>query len=49
MARLRSLRGYELHEMAKTGDAEKYLITVELGLQVDNEEGFGLAADLTTS
>jgi hypothetical protein len=49
MARVRVLRGFEVHDMAKTGDGEKYLLTYEAGLQVDNEAGFGLAADLTTS
>lgn len=48
-ARVRVLDGYQLHEMAKTGDGDKFMITYEAGLQVDNEAGFGLAADLTTS
>jgi hypothetical protein len=48
-ARIRVLRPFEIHEMAKTGDGEKFLMTYEAGLQIDNEKGFGLAADLTTS
>lgn len=49
MARVRRLRGFEIHEMGKTGDAEKFLLTHEAGLQVDNEAALGIAADLTTS
>jgi hypothetical protein len=48
-ARVRVLDGYTLHEMAKTGDGDKFMLTYEAGLQVDNEKAFGLAADLTTS
>lgn len=49
MARVRTVRPYEIHEMGKTGDGDKFLITHEFGLQVDNESAFGLAADLNTS
>lgn len=49
LARVRVLDGYKLSEMAKTGDGDKYMLTFEAGLQIDNEEGFGLVADLTTS
>lgn len=49
MARRRVLRPYQIQEMAKTGDAEKRMILIEEGLQVDNEAGHGIAADLTTS
>lgn len=47
LARVRVLDGYQLHEMAKTGDGDKYMLTYEAGLQVDNHLGFGLIADLT--
>lgn len=49
LARVRYLRPFEVHELAKTGDAEKRLLLVEYGLQIDQETGHGLAADLTTS
>lgn len=48
-ARARVLDGYMLHEMAKTGDGDKYMLTYEAGLQIDNEAAHGLAADLNTS
>ena len=48
-ARVRVLDGYTMHEMAKTGDGDKYMFTYEAGLQIDNEKAFGIAADLTTS
>lgn len=46
-ARIRVLDGYKMHEMAKTGDGDKFMFTYEAGLQIDNEKAFGLAADLT--
>jgi len=49
LARIRVARPHEIHEMGKTGDADKFLMTFEAGLQIDNEGGFGLAADLNTS
>jgi hypothetical protein len=49
MARRRILRPYRLQELAKTGDADKFMLTCEEGLQIDNEVGHGIAADLTTS
>jgi hypothetical protein len=48
-ARIRVFDSYKMHEMAKTGDADKYMFTMEAGLQIDNEKAFGLVADLTTS
>lgn len=48
-ARVRVLDGYQMHEMAKTGDGDKFMLTYEAGLQVDNEKAFGIAADLSTS
>ena len=49
LARRRILRPYKLTPLAKTGDADKYMLTIEEGLQIDNEKGHGIAADLTTS
>ena len=49
LARIRQLRPYQAQEMARTGDAVKMLFIREWGLQVDNEAGLGLAADLNTS
>lgn len=43
------LRPFEQVELAKTGDAQKRMITVEYGLRVKNEAAQGLAADLITS
>lgn len=47
--RERVFRDFELHELAKTGDAEKRLLVVEKGLQVDNEAAHGIATDLTSA
>jgi hypothetical protein len=35
--------------MAKTGDARKFLCLAEWGLEVTNEKGLAIAADLTTT
>jgi hypothetical protein len=43
------LRPFKRVNLAKTGDAEKKMLIVEYTLQVKNEAGLGLAADLTTS
>lgn len=48
-AEVRYLRPVEFHEIAKRGDADAELITVEFGLCVYNEQAHGLAADLNTS
>ena len=48
-ARLRTLRPYEINEMARTGDSEKRMMLHEYGLQIDNEAAHGIAADLSTS
>lgn len=45
----RVLRPMESKKLAKTGDAEKRLIVKEYSLQVKQEAGLGLAADLTTT
>jgi len=46
---MKVLRPMQSKEMAKTGDAEKRLIIKEWTLQVKQEAGLGLAADLTTT
>lgn len=46
---MRTLRGYRTEKLAKTGDAEKRMLLVEETLQVKQEAGLGLAADLTTT
>ena len=46
-AALTFLRPFETTPLAKTGDAEKRLITVEWGLKIYHEAGHGNAADLT--
>lgn len=43
---LKDLRPYKITDLAKTGDATKKLLLREWGLQVDNEKGCGLVADL---
>ena len=45
-AALTFLRPFTTTELAKTGDAEKRLITVEWGLKVYHEAGHGIVADL---
>lgn len=46
-ARVFFLRKFKTVKLAKTGDAEKRMLVVEYGLQVDNEAAHGLAADLS--
>lgn len=46
MLALATLRPLHMMELAKTGDAEKRALLVEYTLQVKNEAGLGLAADL---
>ena len=48
-ARVRYLRPTKVTPMAKTGDADKWLIRNEYALMVDTEKAHGLVADLTTS
>ena len=43
------LRDFSLVELAKTGDAEKRMLTVEYTLVMRNEAAHGVAADLITS
>lgn len=44
-----TLRPMSSQELAKTGDATKFMIIQETGLQVNQEAGLGIIADLTTS
>lgn len=44
---LKTLRSLESKPLAKTGDAEKYLLTYEYGLQMDNKDAHAQARDLT--
>lgn len=44
---LKTLRPLESKELAQTGDAEKYLLTYEYGLQMDNLDAHAVARDLT--
>jgi hypothetical protein len=43
------LRPIQNTPLAKTGDATKELVLFEGGLQVDQQKGLGIVADLTTS
>lgn len=43
------LRPFKREKLAKTGDAEKYMLIVEYMLRVKNEKALGLAADLKTA
>ena len=47
--RTRVLRPFQASELAKTGDATKFIALAEMGLQVDQEDAHGVVADLTTS
>lgn len=42
----KDLRPYKIVDLAKTGDATKKMLIREWSLQVDNEKGLGLVADL---
>ena len=44
-AKVAYLRPFEQKELSVAGDAEKRMITVEFGLQVDNEKAHALVAD----
>ena len=48
LVELGTLRPMHTVELAKTGDASKFMVLVEYGLQVNNEKGLGIIADLTT-
>lgn len=47
-AAVATLRPLFMDELAKTGDARKFELIMEAGLQVDNEAAHGVARDLTT-
>lgn len=49
MVQVNYLRPFDTTELAKTGEADKRLLSAEYGLQVNNQKGLGIAADLTTS
>jgi len=49
MCELATLRPIQSEELAKTGDATKYMLLAEVGLQVNQEAGLGVVADLSTS
>lgn len=40
-------RDFHTEKLAKTGDAERHVVRVELGLQVDNEAAHGVVRDLS--
>lgn len=44
---MKTLRPLEVKELAKTGDAEKRLLTMEWTLQMDNKDAHAQARDLT--
>jgi len=48
-AAVASLRPFHDEKLAKSGDADKYVLRVEAGLQVDNEAAHGVARDLTVA
>jgi hypothetical protein len=49
LVEMATLRPIQSEELAKTGDATKYMLLVEAGLQVNNEAGLGIIADLTAA
>ena len=49
MVEMATLRPIQSEELAKTGDATKYMLLAEYGLQVNNEAGLGVVRDLSTS
>ena len=49
LVQVASLRPMQSTALAKTGDATKHLILMEAGLQVDQQKGLGVVADLSTS
>lgn len=44
---LATLRPLQSEPLAKTGDAEKYLMTYEYGLQMDNKDAHAQIRDLS--
>ena len=49
LVEMASLRPLQSEELAKTGAATKFMMLAEYGLQVNQEAGLGIIADLTTS
>ena len=49
MCEVATLRPIQAEELAKTGDAQKFLTLSEYGLVVTQEAGLGVVADLSTS
>ena len=49
MCEMATLRPIQSEQLAKTGDATKYMLLCEYGLQVNNEAGLGVIRDLSTS
>lgn len=49
LVEMATLRPLQSEELAKTGDATKFMMLAEYGLQVNQEAGLGIIADLTTS
>lgn len=49
MVQVNYLRPYKMTDLAKTGDHERKLMTVEYGLQVNTDQGLGIVTDLSTS
>ena len=49
MCEVATLRPIQAEELAKTGDATKFLTLAEYGLVVTQEAGLGVVADLSTS
>ncbi len=48
-ASVATLRPLFMDELAKTGDAKKFELITELGLQINNEAAMGVARDLLTT
>jgi len=49
MVEMATLRPIQSEQLAKTGDATKYMLLCEYGLQVNNQAGLGVVRDLSTS
>ena len=49
MVEMATLRPIQSEQLAKTGDATKYMLLAEYGLQCNNESGLGVIRDLSTS
>ena len=47
--KLATLRPYQMKDLASTGDADKRMMLVEWGLQVNNEAAHGIVAGITAA